>query len=88
MGVAPFPTTPVVRSLTLPRVPIECGKIPSVAGRNKEEHHCGPVSPVRAAAPIPAEATGRERVMSGLPAGRYTIGFVFEYCRTQRTAVQ
>src|SRR5450759_1030133 len=42
-----------------------------------------PVSPLIAAALIPAEATGRERVMLGLPAGGYTIGFCSEYCRTQ-----
>jgi len=32
--------------------------------------------PAHYVALIPAEATGRERVMSGVPAGRYTIGFV------------
>src|ERR1019366_415430 len=34
------------------------------------------VSSGRAAGPTPPETIGRERVMSGLPAGRYTIGLV------------
>ena len=34
-----------------------------------------PVSPVINAAPMPAAAMGREGDMSGLPGGRYTIGY-------------
>jgi hypothetical protein len=46
------------------------------------------MSPVRAVAPIPAEATGRESVMSGLPAGGYTIGFVPKTTELKRPVQQ